>query len=338
MSDIGNILSFRSLKAGYVTGGKHHTVLADAFASACEGELIAVIGRNGAGKSTLLRTIAGIQPLLSGSLIIGGMDIKDYSRGDLSRFVGYISTETVRVGNMRVYDLVAQGRFPYTNWFGTIEADDHDAIMASLTKAGMNSFEDRMLNELSDGERQRAMIAMILAQDAKLMVMDEPTAFLDISNKFGISNLLRELSADRKKTIIFSTHDPGMAISMADRIWLIRDSRVIEGAPEDLVLSGEFSTLFNSSRVIFDPEDGSFRMPSAAGTRVNLKGEGKYRFWTMKALERAGYITDDSDRGLLVEAPSENHPLWKCSSDSGTRTFENIYELIRWLGRKQIIY
>ncbi len=115
---------------------------------------------------------------------------------------------------------------------------------------------------------------------------------------------------------------------MADRIWLIRDSRVIEGAPEDLVLSGDFSTLFNSSRVIFDPEDGSFRMPSAAGTRVNLKGEGKYRFWTMKALERAGYITDDSDRDYwskLLLQPS----LWKCSSDSGTRTFENIYELIR---------
>ena len=336
-SDVNNILSFSRLEAGYIAGGKHQTVIADAFASAFEGELIAVIGRNGAGKSTLLRTIAGIQPLISGSLIVGGKELKDYSRSDLSRNVGYISTETVRVGNMRVYDLVAQGRFPYTNWFGTIEAEDNDAIMASTAKAGMTGFENRMLNELSDGERQRAMIAMILAQDAKLMVMDEPTAFLDISNKFEISNLLRDLAVERNKTIIFSTHDPGMAISMADKIWIIHDRSLLEGAPEDLILRGEFSKLFNSSRVIFDSGDGSFRMPSTPGMRISLKGEGKYRFWTMKALERAGYATDGSDKGLLVEAPNETETLWKCSSETGVRTFKTVYDLIRWLGRKQII-
>jgi len=234
------LLSLSGLEIGYGTSGYKRILLPPITETASEGELIAVIGRNGVGKSTLLRTIAGLQPVISGQLHIDGRKISDYSRVHLSEKVGYISTEIVKVSNMTVYDLVSQGRFPYTGWFGRIGKDDDHVILESVEKTGLKDLVHRPVNQLSDGERQRAMIAMVLAQDAKLMVMDEPTAFLDISAKFDILHIMHELAAGRSKTILFSTHDLGMAVSQADKIWLLRDDGMRSGSPEDLMLDGAF--------------------------------------------------------------------------------------------------
>ena len=155
------------------------------------GELIAVIGRNGIGKSTLLRTLTGLQPPLGGEILYSGKNIREYSRMELAQKVGYISTEIVKVSNMRVYDLVALGRFPHTNWIGKIEAKDHEVIMDALEKTSMVSFRRKFVSELSDGERQKAMIARILAQDTGIMIMDEPTAFLDVASKYEILHLMQ---------------------------------------------------------------------------------------------------------------------------------------------------
>ena len=149
-----------------------------------------------------------------------GKNIYDYSRLDLAREVGYISTEIVKVSNMRVFDLVALGRFPHTNWIGKLEQKDNEHISDAIEKTSMTAFRHKYVSELSDGERQKVMIARILAQDTDIMIMDEPTAFLDIGSKFEILHLLHDLSRKSQKTIIFSTHDLHMAVSQADKIWL----------------------------------------------------------------------------------------------------------------------
>jgi iron complex transport system ATP-binding protein len=246
------ILSLDSLRIGYISGNSRNVLLAPLYATASKGELIAVIGRNGIGKSTLLRTLTGIQPSIEGSIFISGRDIKDFSRLELAQKVGFISTEIVKITNMTVYELVSLGRFPYTNWIGKIERIDHEIIMDSIMKTGMENLYDRNISELSDGERQRAMIARVLAQDTEIVIMDEPTAFLDIKSKYEIVHLMHDLALKRGKTIIFSTHDLSIAISQADKIWLTLNEKLVQGAPEDLMIQGAFDHLFDSSVVGFN--------------------------------------------------------------------------------------
>jgi len=325
------ILSFDLLEIGFASGKLRRVLLPPIQGTANEGELIAVIGKNGIGKSTLLRTMTGLQTLLAGELTIDGKNVNEYSRIQLSAKIGYISTEIVKVSNMKVYDLVSLGRFPYTNWLGRINNADHKIIMESIIKTGMEDFRDRPITELSDGERQRAMIAMVLAQDAKVMVMDEPTAFLDISSKYEIIRLMHELTRDRDKTIIFSTHDLSTAVSQADKIWLLKEKGLFEGAPEDLMLAGTFNTLFDDAKVRFNTNDGSFNIRNIEKGKIIVKGEGKKKYWTEKALIRAGYTIADSKSDIQVESPSELNSKWKCQTPDACMIFSSIYEMITWI-------
>ncbi len=197
------ILSIDSLEIGYGSRRRRRMLLPPLNASADRGELVAVIGRNGIGKSTLLRSIIGLQPLFGGKIMIKGENISDITRLEIARKIGYISTEIIKVSNMTVYDLVALGRFPHTNWIGRIDSQSSEAIADAISKTGMSRFAGRYIAELSDGERQRVMIARVLAQDAEIMVMDEPTAFLDLPGKYEIVNLIRNLSRYRKNNNIF---------------------------------------------------------------------------------------------------------------------------------------
>jgi len=251
----GEKISTRSLRIGYSSGRCKVPILPELNAAASAGELIAVIGRNGIGKSTLLRTLAGLQPALEGEIKISGKDISEYTRMELARSIGYISTEVVRVNNMTVYDLAALGRFPHTNWLGYTDDEDRRKIRDALIKAGMEGFESRLLSELSDGERQRAMIARVISQDAGIMIMDEPTAFLDIAGRYEITRLAYDLTR-AGKTIIYSTHDLDPALAMADKLWLILKETLIDGTPDELVSNGSVGRLFESSPIAFDVSTG----------------------------------------------------------------------------------
>ena len=328
------ILSLINLELGFTSGKFRNRLLPPLNAFANEHELIAVIGRNGIGKSTLLRTIAGLHPMLSGKTVVENRDINEYSRIQLSAKVGYISTEIVKASNMRVYDLVALGRFPYTNWFGRTDITDDEKIMDAIDKAGITGLIGRPISELSDGERQRAMIAMVLAQDTILMVMDEPTAFLDISSKFELMHLMHELTRNRNKTIIFSTHDLGTAVREADKIWLLSDNGLLEGAPEDLMIEGAFNNLFDESKVRFNAHDGTFYVHNEEKGKIHVTGKGEIRFWTEKALIRAGYKIAESQSEIIVEAPSEVNKAWRCKTDEFTAEFNSIYALISWIRDK----
>jgi iron complex transport system ATP-binding protein len=331
METVFSILTLSSLEIGFRSGKSAKKLLPAMSATAGKGELIAIIGRNGIGKSTLLRTMAGLQPYLGGSLCIEGNNIENFSRKSLAEKVGYISTETVKVSNLSVYDLASLGRFPHTNWYGLIDAGNHDSVVKALEKAGMKDYAARMISELSDGERQRAMIAMVLAQDAVLMLLDEPTAFLDIRSKVEIMHLLRSLTREKGKTIIFSTHDFDAAISTADKIWLLLDGGFIEGAPEDLILGGYVDRLFDDSVISFNVHKGDFVMRIDTRGSFTVNGEGDVRFWTEKAVIRSGYTVSESGITGRIITPGNGRHDWTLESAEGNNKFSSIYDLTLWL-------
>lgn len=322
------MLTIENLKIGYKAGGEEKIVLPCLNATALKGELIAIIGKNGAGKSTLLRTITGLQPALGGRIYFEGKNIPDYSRMELAQKIGYISTEIVRASNMSVYDLVALGRFPYTDWTGRINKENHLMIIDAIKNAGMMSFCSRYIIELSDGERQRAMIARILAQDTGLMVMDEPTAFLDIGSKYEILHLMHNLAKTAGKTIVFSTHDLHMAISQADKIWLLTDLNLVEGAPEDLMIQGDFDHIFDSSTVRYNSDHGTFTFRSDKKGNIFIEGEGILRHWTEKAVNRGGFAVSREKTDPFLIIPSGENKNWRLVTRETVSEFRSIYDLI----------
>jgi len=330
------ILSFESLLIGFSTGSRKKVILPPLKAQSYMGELIAVVGQNGVGKSTLLRTISGLQKPLGGKILLKKKELSGYSRNELAQNIGYISTEPVKVSNMTVNDLVSLGRFPHTNWVGKLTSEDIEVITDSIAKVGMLDFVNRNITELSDGERQRAMVARVLAQDTNLLIMDEPTAFLDIKSKYEIIHLLHELSRKRGKTVIFSTHDLNVAMGESDKIWLILDDVFFEGAPEDLILEGAFDRLFSNSLVRFNNTDGNFTFRSLISGRVKVKGDGNTRIWTEKAINRAGYSVSAEDSHIEVEVScNEGRLKWNVSTPDRNEVFFKLYDLVNWLVSKR---
>jgi iron complex transport system ATP-binding protein len=258
MNGSEKILIIDKLSAGYGSGQSEKIVLSNLSATAVKGELIAVIGKNGSGKSTLLRIITGLQRNYLGKIYFEETEITKLSRKQLAKKVGYVSTEIVKTHNMSVYDLVALGRFPHTGWTGRIDSENESYILKALSDTGMTEMSSRYISELSDGERQRAMITRVLAQDACLMIMDEPTAFLDIVGKYETFNLLKRIAKENRKTIIFSTHDLQMAINYVDKIWALNDATLFEGTPEELVSNGVFDKIFDSANIKYDSGHGTF--------------------------------------------------------------------------------
>ena len=331
-TESNKIIVLESLRIGYASGKHTKELIPPITASSDSGELIAVIGRNGIGKSTLLRTLTGLQESMGGRMFLNNKNIGEYNRMDLARKIGYISTEIVRASNMTVFDLVALGRFPHTNWLGRIDRASQIAIENSLKKTGLTSFRKRNISELSDGERQKAMISRVLAQDTDIMIMDEPTAFLDISSKFEIINLMLELTREGK-TIIFSTHDFNVAVNQADKIWLMLDSGLLEGAPEDLMLGGSFDHLFESAIVGFNSDDGSFTFMKEPRGNIYVSGEGIIRKWTERAVVRAGYNVSDKEIDITIESPNHRDRKWLMVTKESTEHFDSVYDLVRRLQR-----
>ena len=194
------------------------TLLDSAECTFTRGTLNALVGRNGAGKSSLLRILAAIDSPNSGEVVVGGKPLHTIAAEERAKIISFVSTQRVRVANLRCWDVVATGRAPYTNWIGSISKEDTEIIYQSLAAVGMESFADRAIDTLSDGEFQRVMIARALAQQTPVILLDEPTAFLDIPTRFEICRLLADLAHNQGKTIIFSTHDIDAALAVCDAV------------------------------------------------------------------------------------------------------------------------
>lgn len=324
------ILNINNLEIGYSVKKKQNKILFENInLSANSGELIALVGKNGIGKSTLLRNIAGLQEPFNGDILFYTKKLKKYKRSEFACLVSFVSTEIVNVSNLKVFDLVALGRFPHTNWMGKLQTKDIVKSNDAIDMVGMHSYLNTNVNEISDGERQRVMIARTLAQDTNIIVLDEPTAFLDLPNKYEIVHLLNKLSKEENKTIIFSTHDLNIAIQEADKIWLMLEDEIIEGAPEDLILNEKFNKLFKDSNLSFDKIKADFRMKKKHVSKIGLIGDGIYYTWTKKALERLGYsVLKDNKTDLCIEIEQGNdYCKWLLKDEKETHKFDSIYDL-----------
>lgn len=219
-------------------------LLSDVSSRFERGRVTALIGRNGTGKSTLLRAVAGLERPLGGSIEIDGRRLERLAGGEAARLVAFVATDKVRIANLRCEDLVALGRAPYTNWIGRMQQIDRRIVAESLEMVGMSAFASKSMDTLSDGECQRVMIARALAQQTPVILLDEPTAFLDMPNRYELCSLLRTLAHDSGKTILFSTHELDIATTMCDDIALIDTPRLVHLPVNRMLGSGAIDRLF----------------------------------------------------------------------------------------------
>ena len=251
----------RNLCIGYMSRAGRRIVHPGLDLKLSAGKVTALLGRNGAGKSTLLRTLCGLQPALSGTVLIDGRLLSNYTPGELSAKVGIVLTERTQAGGITVYDLVSLGRYPHTGFFGTLRESDHDAIRQAIATVGLEAKQERFIAELSDGERQKAFIAKALAQECPIILLDEPTAFLDVTSRIETMASLRKLAHTQKKAILLSTHDLDTALQLADCLWLQPAAgpdgepagEMVCGTPEQLIADGALSRFFGSDTLTFDP-------------------------------------------------------------------------------------
>lgn len=336
MSRGREILSTSDLSIGYKTTGKEMVVMKHLSLSAGHGELVALIGRNGTGKSTLLRSLASLQLPLDGSIILKGERLSEISSGELPRIISFTSTEPFSVHNIKVREAVALGRFPYTNWLGSLSEEDERCVYEALEVTGMLTLADRNIDNISDGERQRTLIARSLAQDTDLLIMDEPTAFLDLPSRFGIVSLLRKLTRERGKCVIYSTHDLDSAINEADSIWLMTEAGIQQGAPEDLILSKSLAKAFKSPMLSFSSSTGTFSFIRTGAGEIALEANGFYRKMTEKALQRCGYNINPNARTKITVNAIEENVQWCLTEGERMICCSSIYELVNHLPEEAV--
>jgi iron complex transport system ATP-binding protein len=286
-----------ALTVGYALGGgRELRLLNRADFELGAGELVCLLGPNGSGKSTLLRTIAGMQRPLEGRVDLYGHDVRGRTAEWLARHVSVVLTEPVDVGALTARELVGLGRYPYTDWLGRLTPRDHERVDAAIAAVHAEALAEHEVKSLSDGERQRILIARALAQEPKLMILDEPTAYLDLPRRIETLGLLRRLARDTGVAVLLSTHHLDLALDHADRVWLLPlGGPLAIGAPEDVVLSGMLERTFVSERLVFDAAEGTFRLrEEPAGLAVIVEGDGLVRRWAERALRREGFVAIDA--------------------------------------------
>jgi iron complex transport system ATP-binding protein len=316
------VLQAEGLNIGYrPRHGLPRIVAADLELRLHAGEVVCLLGPNGVGKSTLLRTLVGMQPPLAGRVWLDGADLSTLTPRELARRLSVVLTERIEVGQLTAYALVALGRHPYTDWTGRLSPRDEEVVRWALEAVDAVSLAHRQVHELSDGERQRVMVARALAQEPLLMVLDEPTAFLDLLRRVEMMRLLRRLARETGRALLLSTHDLDLALRSADALWLLAPGgRLHSGAPEDLVLGGAFEATFASDGISFDRHQGSFQVHPPAEGRVALVGDGLVGVWTARALERSGctVVAEDESPAMRVRiVGDEQRPCWEVQTNGG---------------------
>ena len=247
------VYTTHDLAVGYRNGKTAVTLLQGLNLSLEKGKLVALLGQNGAGKSTLLRALTCDERPISGTIKVNGRNLADMSQKDRSRLIGLVSTERIQAGALTVTELVGLGRQPHTGFLGRLDEEDHEIVRQSMEDAGIIGKADEYMASLSDGERQKAMIARALAQQTPIIILDEPTAFLDVASRIETMRLLQTLAHDRGKAVLLSSHDISQSLMLADELWLITtDRQVITGSTSELVASGAMDRLFNNRSIHFN--------------------------------------------------------------------------------------
>lgn len=318
MNNTAPLLKASRLSIGYKKGTKEEKVLAGPLElEMYAGQLICLLGPNGAGKSTLIRTLAGLQPVMSGTVETGGKNMAKLKPPERAKHLSMVLTGRVQSGNLTVYSIIALGRFPYTNWLGTLQPADREIIQWAMQVTDTTSFANRKLIELSDGESQKVMLARALAQNTPVIILDEPTAHLDLPNRITLMHLLHQLAKTTGKSILLSTHDLDLALQSADQVWLMRNDGVFtKGAPEDIVLNGTFEAAFHKEGFVFDKSSGTFVIHKGNGKSIRVEGEGVPLFWTKRALLREGFSVSPNAVASIQIIENENTVKWTFNNES----------------------
>lgn len=312
-----------NLTIGYVRGSFRHELFKHLDLTLVPGKLSCFMGPNGIGKSTLIRTLAGLQRPLSGEILYSGL--RKNASVDLPQHLAVVLTDRISAINMTAFDVVAFGRYPYLGWDARLSNNDQKSIADAMAEFRIDHLRNKKIHELSDGQVQMVMIARAVVQDTPAILLDEPTAHLDLNNRLEIMNVLRKLAHQSKKAILVSTHELDLALQTADVIWLAgHDKKIINGIPEDLVLNGAFDSIFQFKG--FDLKTGKVEHKPHRSISVNLIGSGHEYLWTKNALERTGFLVgDEKVSEYTVTVSHENGALvWKLNERAAFTSLEEL--------------
>lgn len=252
------VIATKNLNIGYFSKNSNTVIAQNINLTFKAGNLIALIGANGVGKSTLLRSLTGIQKPLSGEILLDQKPIQSYNPLELAQNLSVVLTEKLPPSNLTVYELVALGRQPYTNWVGKLTRLDAEKITQAIELTEIQEIVHKKHFEISDGQLQKVLVARALAQDTPLIVLDEPTTHLDLHHKVSLFKLLKKLALETGKCILFSTHDIDLAIQLSDEMVVMSHNNLIQDQPCNLIAKGIFNSLFQDPNIIFDNEKGKF--------------------------------------------------------------------------------
>ncbi len=327
-------LTAKQLSLGYRQGKELSVILEGLNLQVQSSQLIGLIGENGAGKSTLLKSIMGMIPVLQGNLKIMDKDIHSLSPRKKARLIAYVEASANLPGNLRVHEVVAYGRYPYSSLLGKPDQKAKTKMREAMKQMNVLQFADRQLYQLSDGEKQRCMIARAIAQDTPVIMLDEPAAHLDIANRYELMRMLRRLAEEQGKSIIMSSHDLDIVLNFTDKIWLIHQKNIIAEVPEDLVVNGNIELLVGASDLNFSMENAKFELPVSVRGVICLKGEGQIFQWTKRALTRIGFdVKCNKSEGVNVIVKVHGDDLlWEIHfSQDNSETVHSIERLIESL-------
>ncbi|WP_373496019.1 ABC transporter ATP-binding protein [Aquiflexum sp.] len=299
------ILKSKDLNIGYQSGKKSKVIAEDLNFNLEKGKLSCLLGPNGVGKSTLVKTIMGQVPLLEGGIFLEGKPLTSYSQKALAKKIAVVLTEKITTGNLTVGQLVALGRIPHTGWLGRLSDEDQNKVEQAISQTHIGYIRNQPLSECSDGQLQKTMIARALAQDGDIMILDEPTAHLDLVNRFEIMHLLRQIAKESNKAVLVVTHDLDIAIETADIFWLMQCGQpLVTGLPEDMILNGQINLLLPTDRLSFNPKTGKVQ-PKTDEYAFQVDGPEAIVQWVQSALQKN--IPSDKLQGIQIRV--EENPF-----------------------------
>jgi iron complex transport system ATP-binding protein len=296
--------------------------------------MVCLLGPNGSGKSTLIKTLAGVLPALSGTIALEGLNMTQISNVLLAQKRSMVLTENIKADHLNVEGLVAMGRIPYTGWLGKLNTEDKRIIENTLVIFGLSDFKNRTFNNLSDGEKQKVLIARAFAQQTPIIFLDEPTAFLDIPNKMEIMQLLKKLSAEENRSIIISTHDLELATQSSGRLLLIsKQGKFYSGCPEDLMLGGQFDEVFGNKDIRFNIDKLRFIKSVGKQKVISLDGDSSYLLLTEKALNREGFSIGENQLSKVIVRKDQSTCIWMVEDAGGSIEFKSMEQMLGYLNR-----
>lgn len=330
MEKEANILQGQRVNIGYKKGKSFYTVGKNLSFELKKGKLTCLLGPNGVGKSTLVKTVMGQIPSLSGKIAFLGTDINEHSTKFIAKKISAVFTDRVAAGNLTVHQLVSLGRTPFTNWLGQLTEEDKNIVEAALRSTKTYYLKDQLISEVSDGQLQKVMIARALAQDGELIILDEPTAHLDLINRYEIMHLLREITERQGKSILVITHDLEIAIETADELWIMQCGEpLLVGPPEDLIINGDINQLIPGQQLTFDPNLGKIR-PTAMHQYPNIDGPPHIAQWLKLALEKNHIPLSDDIKINISTSPT----LFKVYGSHTEKEMDSIHAVISFLKKK----